>query len=52
MAGALAIQSQQEVSILEEEAISPDLVSHLNVVSFSLLPNRSLRECLAHNSAQ
>lgn len=51
MAGTLAMQSQQEVSIMEEKAVSPDLVSHLNMVSFSLLPNKSLRECLAHNSA-
>lgn len=48
MVGALAIQGQQEGSVLEEEAISPDLVSHLNMVSFSLLPNRSLRQVLAH----
>lgn len=43
MAVALAIQSQQEVSSLEEEAIPTDLVSHLNMVSF-LLPKWSLRE--------
>ena len=37
----LAMQSQQEVSLMEEKVIFPDLVSHLNMVSFSLNPNRS-----------
>lgn len=50
MAGVLAMQSQREVSFIEK-AISLDLVSHLNIVSFSLHPSRSLRKCLAHNSA-
>ena len=35
------MQSQQEVSLMEEKVIFPDLVSHLNMVSFSLNPNRS-----------
>lgn len=52
MAGVLAVESQQEVSFIEEKASSPDLFSHLNMISFFLHPNRNLREYLAHNSAQ
>lgn len=48
MAGVLATQTQQEVSFIEK-AISPDLVSYLNMVSFSLHPSKSLKESLAHN---
>lgn len=40
-AGVLAMQSQQEVSLIEEKALFPDLVTHLNMVAFSLHPNRS-----------
>lgn len=50
MAGVLALQSPQEVSFIKK-AVSPDLVSHVNMVSFSLRPSRSVRECLAQNSA-
>lgn len=50
MAGVLALQRQQEVSFIEK-AVSPDLVSHVNMVSLSFHPSRSLRECLAQNSA-
>ena len=37
----LAMQSQQEVSLMEEKVFFPHLISHLNMVSFSLNPNRS-----------